>query len=101
MTRPEPARAGETYRAAARRGTYRYVRISRIRGNAGYAIVREVLPNGRPARGWLHGVDRSLPFHVPLELERGVLVMPARYERVELHRKPSRTPAAECAEAAS
>ncbi len=76
-------KAGEIYRADARRGA-RYLRIEQVRSpvNSPYVLCREVSASGRLLTGWLHGVDRGRTFAVQLTRQGQTWTMPARYSLV-------------------
>ena len=83
-------RAGDVFSAEAKRGR-RFVKIIQVRGlsptstTTPYALAREILPSGEPARGWLRGVDRSLEFAISLRWspETHSYEMPPWYRREE------------------
>lgn len=84
MRPPAAVKAGQVYRARARRG-FRYVRIDQVRGlqsPPAYALATEILPSGEEARGWLHGVDRALQARISLTWRDGGVAMPPWYELV-------------------
>lgn len=81
-------KAGQVYRAKVPRG-YRYVRVEIVRVNAdpAYVLWREILPSGKNATGWLHGVDRSGQARSHLRLLDGVFHMAMGYELTDLPKK--------------
>ena len=75
-------RAGQVYRAKAKRG-HRYVLIEQVRGLSdwcAYALAREVSSEGELLRGHLHGLPRDVQMRITLTYQKGEPTMPPWYE---------------------
>lgn len=78
-------RAGQVYRAKARKG-FRYIHIEQVRGlndHSPYVLWHEVSVHGNPLKGKdANGIDRGLLYSTPLIWNDGWR-MPPSYELVE------------------